>query len=68
MVHLSYLYMTLGKPIAWTIHNFVGKVISLLFSMLSRCVIAFPRSKCLDFVAADTIYSDFGAQENKICK
>ena len=48
MVHLSYLYMTLGKPIAWTIHNFVGKVMSLLFNMLSRLVIAFlPRIKCL---------------------
>ena len=40
--------MTTGKSIALTRWTFVGKVISLLFSMLSRFVIAFlPRSKCL---------------------
>ena len=40
--------MTAGKTIALTIQNFVGKVLSLLFNMLSRLVIAFlPRSKCL---------------------
>ena len=38
------------------------------FNTLSRFVIAFlPRSKCLNFVAAVTISSDFGTQENKIC-
>ena len=48
MVHLSYPYMTTGKTIALTIQTFVGKIISLLFDMLSRLVIAFcPRSKCL---------------------
>ena len=41
MVQLSYLYMTTGKTIALTIWNFVGKVMSLLFNMLSRFVIAF---------------------------
>ena len=47
---------------------FVGKVISLLFNMLSRFVIAFfPRSKCLNFMAAVNACSDSGAQENKIC-
>ena len=41
---------------------------SLFFNMLSRLVIAFlPRSKCLNFMAAVTICSDFGAQENKVC-
>ena len=41
-------YMTTGKTIALTIWTFVSKVISLLFNMLSRFVIAFlPRSKCL---------------------
>ena len=41
-------YMTTGKTIALTIQTFVDKVISLLFNMLSRFVIAFlPRSKCL---------------------
>ena len=40
--------MTTGKTIAWTRWTFVGKVISLLFNMLSRLVIAFlPRSKHL---------------------
>ena len=40
--------MTTGKTIALTIWTFVGKVMSLLFNMLSRLVIAFlPRSKCL---------------------
>ena len=48
MVQLSHLYMTTGKTIALTIQTFVGKVMSLLFNMLSRLVIAFfPRSKCL---------------------
>ena len=48
MVQLLYLYVTSGKTIALTIWNFVGKVISLLFNMLSRLVTAFlPRSKCL---------------------
>ena len=49
IVQLSYPYMTTGKTIALTRQNFVGKVkMSLLFTMLSRLVIAFlPRSKCL---------------------
>ena len=46
MVQLSHLYMTTGKAIALTKQTFVGKVMSLLFNMLSRLVIAFlPRSK-----------------------
>ena len=48
MVQLSHLYMTTGKTIALTRWTFVGKIISLLFNMLSRLVIAFlPRSKHL---------------------
>ena len=48
IVQLSYPYMTTGKTIALTRRTFVGKVISLLFSMLSRLVITFlPRSKRL---------------------
>ena len=40
--------MTAGKTMAWTRQSFVGKVMSLLFNMLSRLVIAFlPRSKRL---------------------
>ena len=47
-VQLSHPYMTTGKIIALTRQTFVGKVMSLLFNMLSRLVIAFlPRSKCL---------------------
>ena len=46
VVQLSHLHMTTGKTIAFTIRNFVGKVMSLLFNTLSRFVIAFlPRSK-----------------------
>jgi len=41
MVQLSHPYMTTGKTIALTRQTFVGKVMSLLFNMLSRFVIAF---------------------------
>ena len=48
IVQLSYPYMTTGKTITLTRWNFVGKVMSLLFNVLSRLVITFlPRSKCL---------------------
>ena len=48
IVHLSHLYMTTGKTIALTRRTFVGKLMSLLFNMLSRLVITFfPRSKRL---------------------
>ena len=48
IVQLSHPYMTTGKTIALTRWTFVGKVMSLLFNMLSRFVTAFlPRSKCL---------------------
>jgi len=48
MVQLSHPYVTTGKTIALTGWTFVGKVMSLLFNMLSRLVIAFlPRSKHL---------------------
>ena len=48
MVKLSHPYMTTGKTIALTRQTFVGKVMSLLFNMLSRLVITFlPRSKHL---------------------
>ena len=47
-VQLSHPYMTTGKTIALTSRTFVGKVMSLLFNMLSRLVISFlPRSKRL---------------------
>ena len=48
IVQLSHPYMTTGKTIALTRWTFVGKVMSLLFNMLSRLVITFlPRSKRL---------------------
>ena len=48
IVQLSHPYMTPGKIRALTRQTLVGKVMSLLFKMLSRLVIAFlPRSKCL---------------------
>ena len=48
MVQLSHPYMTTGNTITLITWTFVGKVMSLLFNMLSRFVIAFlPRSKCL---------------------
>ena len=48
LVQLSHPYMTTGKTIGLTGWTFVGKVMSLLFNMLSRLVTAFlPKSKCL---------------------
>ena len=65
-VQLSHPYMTTGKTTALTRWTFVGKVMSLLFNMLSRLVIIFlPRSKHLNFIAAVTIYSDFEAPPKK---
>ena len=50
IVQHSYPYMTTGKAIALTRWTFVSKVISLLFNMLSRLIIAFlPRRMCLLF-------------------
>ena len=48
IVHLLHPCMTTGKTIALTKHNFISKVMSLLFNMVSKLVITFlPRSKCL---------------------
>ena len=66
MVQLSQPCMTTAKTIALTIWTFVGKVMSVLFNMLSRFVIAFlPRSKYLNFKAEVTIYSDFEPKKIK---
>ena len=61
--------MTTVKSIVLTRQTFVGKVMSLFFNMLSRLVIAFlPRGKDLfNFMAAVTVCSNFGAEENKAC-
>ena len=68
IVQLSHPYMATGKTIASTRRTFVGKVMSLLFNMLSKFVITFlPRSKCLLISwAAINICSDFGAEKNKV--
>ena len=67
IVQLLHPYVTTGKTIALTRWIFVGKVISLLFNMLSRLVRAFlERSKDLLISFAEvTICSDFGAPEIK---
>ena len=68
IVQLSHPYMTTVKTIALTRRTFVGKVMPLLFNMLSRLVITFlPRSVSFSFMAAITIHSDFGAPKNKVC-
>ena len=66
-VQLSQPYMTTGKTTALTKRTSVGKVMSLPLNMLSRLVITFlPRSKCLNFMAAVTICSNFGGPKNKV--
>jgi len=70
IVQFLHPYMTTGKTITLTRWTFAGKVMSLLFNMLSRLVIAFlPRKNffnSFNFMAAVTKCSDFGAQENKV--
>ena len=63
IVQLSHPYMTTGKIIALTRRTFVGKVMSLLFNMLSSLVINFSSKEqaSFNFTAAVTICSDFGA-------
>ena len=66
MVQFSHPYMTTGKTIALTRWTFVGKVMSLLFNMLSRLAIAFPKSKCLliSWLQSPSAIT-FGAPQNK---
>ena len=68
MAQLWHPYMTTGKNVALTIKTFVGKIMSLLFNMLSRFVITFlPRSKHLliSWLPSPSVVI-FGAQENKV--
>ena len=68
IVQLSHPYMTTGKTIALTRRTFVGKVLSLLFNMLSRLVTTFlPRSKHLLISWLQSPSAHFGAKENKVC-
>ena len=66
MIPHSHPYMTTGKTIALTIRTFVGKVMSLLFNILSMLVIVFllKNKQSFNFMVAVSICSDFGAQEN----
>ena len=68
IVQLSHLYMTTGKTIALTRWTFVGKVMSLLFNMLSRLFITFlPRSKHLLISRLQSPSAViFGASQNKV--
>ena len=67
MVQLSHPYMSTKKNIALTRRIFGGKVMSLLFNILSRFVIASSKEQVsFHFMAAVTICSDFGAQENSL--
>ena len=68
MVQLSHLYMTTGKTTALTIWTYVSRVMSLHILTVYVCHI-FPSKKqsSTNFLAAATIYSDFRAQEKKIC-
>ena len=70
MIQLSHPYMTTGKTVALTRRNFVNKVMSLLFNMLSSFVIVFilfyflgKEQGFINFMAAVTICSDFGAPQ-----
>ena len=68
VVQLSHPCMTTGKTVALTKWTFVGKVMSLLFNMLSRLVITFlPRSKRLliSWLQSPSAVI-FGAQKNKV--
>ena len=68
MVQLSHPFMTARKTIALTIGTFLHEVMSLLFNTLSRFH-NFPSKEqaSFNFMAAVTVHSDFGAQENKVC-
>ena len=65
IVQFSHLYMTTGKPKALIRWTFVGKVMSLLFNMLSS--FSSKEQVSFNFMAVVTICSDFGAQKNKFC-
>ena len=66
-IQLSHPYMTTGKTVVLTRQNFVDKVISLLFNMLSMLVITFlPRNKHLLISWLQISPAVFGAQKNKV--
>ena len=67
-VQNSHPHTTTGKTIALTRQTFVGKVMSLLFNMLSRLVIIFlPRSKCLSISWLKSHLQWFWSPKNNVC-
>ena len=70
IIQLSHPFMTTGKTTALTRQTFAGKVMSLLFNMLSRLIIAFlPRSKrLLKFYGCSHHLQHFGVQKNKVSR
>ena len=71
IAQLSHPYMTAGKTIALTRLTFGGKVMSLLFNMLSRLIIAFlPRNKCLliSWLQSLSAVSLVPPPQNKVCR
>ena len=70
IVQLSYPYMTTRKTIALTRWTFVGKVMSLLFNMLSRVGHNFSSKEqaSSNFMATVTICSDFAPPQKKVCQ
>ena len=68
IVQLSHPYLTTGKTIALTRWTFVGKVMSLLFNILFRLVLAFiPRSKCLLISRLQSPSAVILEPKNKVC-
>ena len=67
-VQNSHPHTTTGKTIALTRQTFVGKIMSLLFNMLSRLVIIFlPRSKCLSISWLKSHLQWFWSPKNNVC-
>ena len=69
VVQFAHPYLTPGKTIAFTLWTFVGKVVSLVFqSAIVQVCHSFPlvEQVSFNFMAAVTVHSDFGAQENKV--
>ena len=67
VVQLAQPYVSAGKTITSTIRPFIRRVLSLLFNTMSRIAITFLPWNQKIFLAAVTICSDFGAQEEEIC-
>ena len=65
MVQLLHPYMATGETIALARQTFVGKVMSVLFNMLS--CFSSKEQASFNFMAVVTICSDFGAPQNKVC-